>query len=176
MGMWPVSQLPNLPIYSTFSTQSIAHGIAFSGFASGAWPTANLAFYFPITLTEPFTVDRMFWFNGSTIAATNADAGIYTKDGTRIVSTGSTALSGTNTLQAAEVTNTTFGPGLFYMALALDTNTGHQFRVTTMLAEHLRGWGVFQEASAFALPATATFATMAQAYLPIFGFQNRGVL
>ena len=144
------------------------------GTASATYPAASTAIFVPFSLPAPLTAAQLFTYNGAT-ASGNIDVGLYAADGTRLVSSGSTAQAGTNTLQAFDITDTELGPGNYYLAIALDNTTGTLFR-TVPAARYLAGVGCFQQASAFALPATATFATMAQVYLPVFGFSTRAVL
>lgn len=136
-------------------------GVGFLGAASVsvAWPTANKAIYMPVLLAEPLLVTQMWVENGAT-ASGNIDVGIYDEAGTRIVSSGSTAQSGTSAMQVFNVTDTLLGPGVFYIAVALDNTTGtvHVWgSATTILG---RATGALQQTSAFALPAVATFATL----------------
>ena len=142
--------------------------------ASTAYPTANQAIYVPFYLTERLTVTQLWWVNGASVSG-NVDVGIYSEDGRRLISTGSTAQSGTNATQVVNITDTPLGPGLFYLALAMDNNTGTLVRGTAGSVDRLKATGCAQEASAFALPATATFATIASDYVPLFGLTTRSV-
>lgn len=140
--------------------------------ASAAWQTANAALYVPFFLEEPIVIVQMFTYNGAT-AADNIDVGLYTEGGTRIISAGSTAQSGTGTLQVFNTTDVTLVSGRYYMAVALDGTTGTLFQATASVPL-LRVLGVARETSAFALPATATMAAVATATLvPVFGFTAR---
>ena len=143
--------------------------------ASGGWPQSNRAIFVPFRLTSPFSVSTMWWENGAT-ATGNVDIGIYTEDGTRLVSSGSTAQTGTNTTQSVTVTTTQLGPGLFYLALALSSSSGTIFRNTGGGIQNQRVMGLAQQASAFPLPATATLAVMTTAYLPQCGMTGRSFI
>lgn len=137
---------------------------------SAVWPTANRAIYVPFTLDVGVLVTQMFTHNGAA-AADNIDIGIFNSAGTKLVSSGSTAQSGTNTLQIFDVTDTPIGPGYFFMGLAMDGTTGTIFRAAP--GSHvLASYGIKTETSAFALPATATFSNAAVAYLPYFGWST----
>jgi hypothetical protein len=57
----------------------------------------------------------MLVLNGAT-ASGNMDVGIYDYAGTRLVSSGSTAQSGTSAFQDFDITDTLLGPGIFYLA------------------------------------------------------------
>ncbi len=123
-----------------------------------AHPTANLALFIPFVMYEPGVVKRLLITNGATVTG-NIDAGIYSADGTRLVSMGSTAMSGASAVQAMDITDTLLGRGLFYLAFASDSGTASFFGWN--LPSHPEGTGIYQMASAFALPATATFAAVA---------------
>src|SRR5688500_5012668 len=100
MGAFPTLQFVSTPTITPFSgAQSIGTGLiavttGLDTAASAAWPSANLALYVPILIPERITVDRFFSHNGAAVGD-NLDLGLYTEDGTRVVSTGSTAQSGT---------------------------------------------------------------------------------
>lgn len=145
--------------------------------ASAAWPTANRALFVPCWLPSPIVVTQGFFLAGTTSSgANNFDIGIYASDGaTRLVSSGSTAQSGsTSVLNVANIADTEVGPGLIYMALALNS-TDHVFRGNPV-ALFTQAIGMQQQAAAFALPASATFANPASAYVPVFGFTTMGVV
>lgn len=174
---------PNIVI-QTFSLEALGDslnllgGSANSNSAYGgttaAWPAANRALFIPFTLSQPIAVAAMFTYNGGT-ASGNLDLGIYSEDGTRILSTGSTAMSGTSTLQVISVTSTVIGPGRMYLAMAVD-NTTAIFRAANtgyITAIAFKVAGMAQMASAFALPATATLATLSTSYAPIFGLSTK---
>lgn len=143
--------------------------------ASAAWQTANAAIYVPFFLEELFTVTQMFTYNGAAVSG-NIDVGLYTEGGTRIVSAGTTAQSGTAALQVYNTTDVALVPGRYYMAVALDNATGELFQSTASVPL-LRMFGVAREAAAFVLPATATFAAVATATLvPMIGLSGRSVI
>lgn len=135
--------------------------------ASLVWPTANKAIYIPFTLNVAETALKLFCANGA-VASGNVDVGIYTGAGARVVSSGSTAQSGTSVLQVFDVADTVLVPGYYYFAMSVD-NTTAEFLCSNPVAAALPTWGVKQEASALPLPATATFATMTSSYLPFMG-------
>jgi hypothetical protein len=179
MTDWPISVYEHGPTIHPWSPESIGPALAtqgevLSGSTSGAWPSANRAYYIPFGLTKSITAKLMFVYNGAT-ASGNFDIGIYDQAGRRLVSSGSTAQAGTNALQTVDITDTWIGPGLFYLALALDNTTGTVQRTSASLARQ-RLTGCFQQATAFALPATATFAAVATANIPVFGLCTRTVI
>lgn len=149
--------------------------VSMTGAASAVWPSANLAVYVPFVLRRQITVTQLFWYNGAT-ASGNVDVGIYTADGARIVSSGSTAQGTINVLQAVDITDTPIGPGLYRMALAVNNGTATMFAAASGLIALFSSAGVTQQATAFALPATSTIATATFDYLPVFGLTTGGVL
>lgn len=134
---------------------------------STAWSTANAALYFPIWLPEPCVVTVAWWQNGTT-ATGNIDCGIYTSDGKRILSTGSTAQSGTSAIQSVNITDTQLPEGLIYLALAASSGSATFWE--TAAGPNGYTSGIKLQLSAFPLPNPATFATINGAALPKFGF------
>jgi hypothetical protein len=136
------------------------------GFTPGSntWPTANKAIYIPFPVRFPITVVKLFVENGTTVSG-NIDVGIYDRGGARLVSSGSTAQSGTSAIQSFDITDTTLNPGLYYLAVAMDNTTAHLLRWGTSSAIP-RAMGVMEQTSAFALPSTATFAALSSSYIP----------
>lgn len=136
--------------------------------ASAAWPTTNKAFFVPFLLRRPAIATNLWTYNGLTVNG-SLDIGIFTHDGTRLISTGSTAQSGTGVLQTFNLGTFHFGPGLFYMALAFNGDIATMRRNSQVAAQYLAAMGVKKLASAFPLPATATLEDMDATYLPVFG-------
>lgn len=136
--------------------------------SSAAWQSANRAIFVPFVLMSPITVAAMWVLNGGT-ASGNLDIGVYDQSGTKLVSTGSTAQSGTTAIQVVSVTATRLAPGRFYLALAMDGTTGTVLKLS-LTAGYTKHFGIAEMASAFALPGTATFASATtMTNLPAFG-------
>ena len=152
-----------------------SHATTLNAAASTAWLTANRAFFYPFWLAHAITVLKMFVFNGAT-AAGNIDVGIYTEDGRKLVSSGSTAQAGTSALQEFDITDTLLTPGRYYLAIAKDDTTGTVFLFNSPGTRFVQGAGVLMQETAFALPATATFATATLIQIPVFGFTTRALL
>lgn len=174
--------IPVLPTIHGYSIESLGNmmigskgptsgGSSLYTIASATNPSQNLAFYTPFVVSIPTMIRKMWVYNGATVNG-NLDLGIYDAKGTRLVSSGSTAQSGTNDLQAVDVTDTLLSPGLFYLALASDSATS-TFFAQTFTATWALSFGLLQQASAFALPATATFAAFTQTTYPIYGATQR---
>ena len=176
----PRYRRPSLLI-TPFSPESVGQEMTnLTGAAPGAggsagYPSANRALYFPFTLLDPFIIDKMFWANG-TVVSGNVDVGVYDSASTpnRLVSTGTTAQATVSVLQEVNITNYTLSPGTYYLAIACDNVTATFWR-TTQAAASLEVCGAAQQATAFVLPTTATFATIAGAYVPWFGISARSL-
>lgn len=176
MSDWPRSFSREQVVITPYSLQSLCLGLSgFVGAASAVFPSANLAIFYPFVVCEPFVVVKMFTYNGAAVGD-NVDVGLFAQDGTRLVSMGSTAQSGTNALQSFDIADTQLGPGVYYAGLACSGTTSTFFRRTTGNAGLLQALGFAQQASAFALPATATLAAISNDYLPMFGLTGRTVL
>lgn len=165
------NEIVNISVNSAESMGYAIKGIlAGIGSNSTAYPSANLAYYVPFVLRRKITVSSMSCINGAT-AAGNVDMGIYSFDGARITHTGNTAQAGTTVIQQISLSGgaVTIGPGIYYMAL-VESSTSATFAMWTGLsATTLKACGMYQQATASPLPASATFATQAQTVLPMFG-------
>lgn len=173
----PTAQLQGISSYLA-STRYFSQGNAtmfIDAHASAVWPAANRAIYIPFELDRAMLVTQMYCQNGATTAG-NVDVGIYAGDGTRRVSSGSTAQSGTNAVQTFDITDTWLGPGVYYMALASDSGSATFFRLAHGAPNDWLVWGGLQQAAAFPLPATATFAVNTTIYLPAFGLTGQAVI
>lgn len=134
------------------------------------WPAANQAIFVPFGLPHPYVCRRFLWANGSTIGS-NMDAGLYALDGRKIISTGSVAQVGTSAMQTAAPIqgDTLISPGLYFLALACDGTTLRGWGLSTITTNEGRIVNMRQQATAFALPATATFAQWASTGYPLIG-------
>lgn len=160
----------NNTIITPFSVESIAvYGQATIGTAAtsvGAWPTANAAIFIPFRVGQPITIVKITWQNGAT-ASGNVDVGIYDSEGNRLVSSGSTAQTGTAALQTVDISDVTLNNGLYYMAMVMDNTTGTVRRTISIPAVWAQALGVYSQAAAFALPSTAAFAGTTLAFVPM---------
>jgi hypothetical protein len=143
-------------------------------FAAAVWGTANLARYLPFTLNDYYTV-RAAWFAAGTCAAKTAYMGIYTVDGRAVW------LSGAFTTASDQPNIITTGglpiilpPGSYYLALSFtSTTTTSVFLRGVTRAGQARLLGMMQQATAAPLPATATFAVVADAVgIPLMGISS----
>lgn len=134
---------------------------------SAAWPTQYKAIYVPIRVKKRMVIVKLGIANGAT-ASDNLDLGLYDAVGTRLVSTGSTAQSGTTTEQVIDVTDTTIGPGLYYLAACFSGTTGTVFRLSHAAPYYLSIGVLSETLGSVTLPATATWtADQALAYYPV---------
>jgi len=135
---------------------------------STAWPSANLAIFIPIRVPSPVMVCKLAMGAGAT-AAGNFDMGIYDRFGNLLVSSGATAKSAT-TEQILDVLDTRIGPGLYYLALSADGTNNYTCWTGNGTApapvEKARLCGTLEMATAYPLPATATFAARTTAAIP----------
>lgn len=139
--------------------------------ASAASP-ANRAYYIPFVVYKPFTVKQMWTFNGAT-ASGNLDVGVYDSNGTRLVSNGAAAQSGTSTLQVFNITDITIQAGQYYMAVSNSSATATYFRYSMTVTQQT---GMLIQDTAHPLPATATFAAAITTVIPIIGLTGSTTL
>lgn len=182
MTLIPNTKLPNFPTITSLSAESIGQDFAQLANITTLNPaitsgTANRAVFIPFTIDQPVTVNALFYATGSALNAGNIDLGIYTTDGVRIVSTGSTAQAGgSNVIQKIPITPVTLGPGTYYMAFVNNNaSTGWSGILGTNLLEPLLT-GICMQLSGFPLPAFATFAQMNSSYLVLMGLQIGSIL
>lgn len=130
---------------------------------AGAWPTANKAWYFAFTVHQAVTVSKGVYSVSS--SSGNIDLGIYDAGGTRLASTGSTAMGGAFSqpqVAFSGAATVALVPGVkYWAAIAIDNNTAQihsRFSYGAGEAD-LVGNVVKSEASAFPLPSTASFST-----------------
>lgn len=150
--------------YASQGTQRIAQ----ASLVSASWPSANRAIYLPFELWQPFTIYEACINNGSGASAGSWDVGVYTADGTRIVSSGAVAQSGVNAIQTISL-SARLGRGVYYMALLATSGSTTIYRSSAGAANDYLLWGALQEATGGTLPATATFATNSTAFIPCWG-------
>ena len=146
--------------------------------SSGAWYSANGAVYLPIIVPTTCVARRMFWANGATVNASyTVEAGIYASTvardpGARIVSTGSVNQGTASQVQFSDITDTTLGPGHYWLYMSCSTTSATFFRSDLATARY-NEWIVLTEASVApgSAPATATPAEPgSSSFAYLFGF------
>lgn len=161
-----IGSFNNLPDMARFDDAGGVYTLA-------AWPTNNLALYFPVHLPAAFTVARFLVANGTNTTG-NVDVGLYDFQGNRLLSTGTTARSGASAVQYVGVTDTAFPAGHYYLALVGSSTTGTYGCLSVTVgnaAAEARMCGALQEAlGSTVLPATMTPAAYTSANWYYFGF------
>jgi hypothetical protein len=130
----------------------------------GTYPSSDRAFYFPVLVPEPTIVTKLSCSIGSASSG-NIDLGVYDEAGTRVVSTGSTAMGSASALQVIDVTDTLLTPGAYYLAVAVDNTTARLSNFSGPLFASCALMGIREQNSAFPLPATATFSDVSQRFV-----------
>lgn len=156
--------------WHAIGTHTTFYGASISPTGAGTYPTADLAIYVPVPVQQRVVVRGLYICN-STAVSGNFDVGLYDAAGTRLASSGTTAQSGTTTEQVVDITDTTIGPGLYYIAVVLDNTTGSLLRDNDAAPLHA-AYGLLTEqlGAGGTLPATATWAVpQTLTYLPNIG-------
>jgi hypothetical protein len=142
--------------------------------AAAAWPAARRVVYIPLYAPRSFTVTKIVWLNG--VPSGNGDFGIYSAvDGlpvTKLLASGSTALTGSNVVQESDVTDTAFGSGEYFLAALVDNATHTHWRCTGSTGTTgLRFLEMCQETlgAGSTLPTTATPIAITSNFVPLFG-------
>lgn len=180
MADFPAVQDYNHAVICLTSPECLGMQLAASGLTyitATAYTSANLAQYVPFLVGYPMTVQKMFWENGATVGTNHVDVGIYDSQGNQLTHSGSTLTAGATTTQSISVTAVTLQPGLYYMAIAVDgtTDTFLSWSFTTSFS-YTRMLGIYQQATAFPLPATATFAVNSQTNSQMFGLTTKSIV
>lgn len=132
--------------------------------SSSGWAT-NYITYQPIVIPWPYPVKRFFIYNG-TAANGNVDMGLYSRDGSKVVSTGSFAQAGTSALQYANASYL-IPPGSYYLALGLSASSATAFMA--FITNGNRQMGIQEQAGTFPLPNVMTPAAVSTIVFPVFG-------
>lgn len=167
---WKPARKPALVTISPWSPQSLGVPLVMCGQgapSSQNYVTALLSVFIPFWVPVPITIFKMGWGNGAAVAG-NIDVGIYKPDGTKMVSSGSTAQSGTGTLQVVDVTDTFLMRGLYYLAMSSDTSGATQKVIAALPAAGIpQSLGLLQQVSSFPLTGPMTFARYTAAFVPL---------
>jgi hypothetical protein len=143
--------------------------------SGNAWPTANIAYFVPITLYQNFYVTKLWWANGGTVGTNNLMAAVYTLGGSMLVSCASTLSAGANAVQSvAAATNTLLTPGRYYMALSCNGTTATVFSFTDAGAQvpHEMAGLAISSAAFFPLVTGFTLAAPTTVRYPICGISS----
>lgn len=173
MADWPQSRPFNKTHISVSSLQGTLNG-GVSSIGSAAWPIANRAIYAPFRLSFPFSVSAMWVIVGTAISG-SVDLGIYSADGTRLVSSGIGTPTSINSIYSVTFTDIVLAPGQYFMAMS-NGIVGQFQRISLTGVSHQRATGCFQQATAHPLPSTAAFAAVTTAYLPCVGITSKSTI
>lgn len=142
---------------------------------ASATSVTTTAVFVPFYVTEAYTWTRGYVSNGSGTMTGNVDIGVYNEAGTRLASTGNTALAGVSAVQVIAFTSSVvLNPGRYYMAISYSAGTANNVVAIANTVTFGRYAGLYRQTSANPLPATATFATWASQVLPAFGISQYG--
>lgn len=145
-------------------------------YTSAAWPANNRAVYYPLQIPGYFTVARFMLGNGASVSG-NVDIGLYDAAGSRLISTGSTAQSGTTQVQYIGVTDKSFPPGKYYLALSCSTTSARVNASSAVSQYDFRAAGLLQESlGSVTLPTTMTPASYTSNLGFFFGFTQSDTL
>lgn len=173
MADWPQSLPFNRIVLSSFSLLGPANGMNVSTIATGAWPAANRAIYLPFRLIYPFSVAKMFTIIGTDFSG-SIDLGIYSHDGTRLVSSGIGTPTAINSIYSVDITDTTLGPGLYYMAMS--NGIVGSFQRTAVGIRPMQNLGCLEQAGAHPLPSAAIFTATSANYFPVIAITSKTVI
>jgi hypothetical protein len=85
-----------------------------------------------------------------------------------------TAQAGTSAIQLFNITDTTLQPGTYFMALSASSTSTTFSGSSAWTTPQQKLLGIYEQASAGTLPATATFATADNlTRMPLFGVTTR---
>lgn len=136
--------------------------------ATGAWVTANRAYYIPILIERPVVIVSLGWENGATVSGVG-EAGLYTWEGKRLITTGRQTQTPVSDIQQTNTPDTAVPPGCYFLAMVLDNSTGHIMKdslLTTAQSARAEHQQIQDLGTGGVLPATATFANPTAAFSP----------
>jgi hypothetical protein len=132
--------------------------------AGSAWPGANRALYLPSVIEQVVTFKAISFI--VTTQSGDLDVGIYNEAGVRLVSSGSTAVAAPG-VQVVDIADTTVGPGVYFLAMCVSNTTAAFIRVNNASPGAMQACSIQQQSlGSVELPATASFASPANAYFP----------
>jgi hypothetical protein len=171
---FPVNVLPPLFISTAgrYCPSRTRYALSSSGAFqndTGSPSSANMAQFIPLFIPFQYNMRRAFYMVGSSAGTANCDIGVYSREGARLFSTGSFALSGSTADDIKYITlNGLLQPGSYFLGISFSSTLASYFSSAAGAATN-RISGIYQMASAFPLPDQATFATWAESSIPLFG-------
>ena len=178
MGFGQKTMLPSVSI-TPYAQEAMGASIGpllatgVDGLGSAVWPGADLALYWPFSLTSPVANFWVFFRNGA-VAAGNVDARIYDQFGTALTASIQGAQVGAGAYQTTAVA-VTLGPGTFYFGIVCDNAAATMNRLLFNANEMAAAAGMLQEqlGAGAAMPNIATWAHYPLAYCPMSGLSFR---
>jgi hypothetical protein len=170
-GLWqtPGHSIDNYWAYGT------TNSLGTSTSNSALWPATDLVIYVPVRVKQRVVAVKL-WFGSGAVGTGNVQVGIYDQLGARQIATATTAKQAALDEQVIDITDTTIGPGLYYLALQC-SNATDTFFGSPLSAPLPVTTGVRTQAVAFGLPATATWVVnQTHAFVPCVGMLVEGTL
>lgn len=106
--------------FHPLTTNEASFAASLTSSLSTTLSSSNIVLY-SVVVTEPYRVLRFWWQNGSTLNG-NVEVAVFTENGTRIATTGSTAQSGANVMQQVSA-DFTLGAGRYWIGMASNSST-----------------------------------------------------
>lgn len=142
------------------------------------WRATNRVVYIPFRLPFSYTARQLYVQNGSN-ATGNFELAVLNLAGIKLITTGTTAMSGTNAPQKVGLTTGgTLAPGRYFWGVTLSSTSGALEIISpnTLVVPHAEVMGILKESSdpvSFGVPSTATFAAPLNGDVPLVGMTNQ---
>jgi hypothetical protein len=183
MGLFDSEPVPEevflmRPIISTFSKEIFgleAGVVSAVAMDSGAVGTANRIFILPLILEHDFLVTAFFVVNGATVSGL-IDMGIYSAEGWRLFSTGTTFQTGTSVKQTLQITAQMLNKGAYYLALGFASASATVRGKLAASAADLAGIGMLIQDGTMPLPGRLSPIANLSTRLPLCGIQGTPLL
>ena len=171
---FPAPRWPPLNVITPFHIDSSGltmrgENLQMNGIGTGT-RAANSALFWPFMIFETSVAKKMSFISGNA-GTGNADLGIYDGGKNLLVSSGSTALVGANTLQEIDIANTTLHPGQYFMALVFSSGSSTFLQFLNNDEFAFAAYPYYEAANHFPLPNPATFtlSSTTAAQVPAMG-------
>ena len=147
--------------------------------STGSAIGASNIYLYPVLVTEPYRVQRLWWINGPSVQG-NTEVAVFSDGGARIATTGAVAQSGVNQIQQVTV-DFTLGVGSYWIGLATTGATAsyqgrldvvgkaHTMRDLSMYAMHVT------VGAAVPMPSQITIGSNLGYIHPAYGMALRGL-
>lgn len=139
--------------------------------------TGSTIHFLPFYVQTRVIAQQLWWINGTGPMGGSIHMGIYDDAGTRLVTSGAVAISGTNVVQAADITDTTLERGTYHLAWLLVSGLSTNRHGAVVINPTLwpRVYGCVSLGGQSSLPAsfTRTGNGYNQGFMPICGLSYR---